>query len=313
MIRPTTSPKQAIGAGAVAIGLVLGGGPVAATASPARTTMPVRPVVLSSILQAAPILGPGDEGPDVEAWQQRLNQWIEQEAPRRGTIEVTGTYDDATVQATQDLQENLGVSVDGLAGPNTRDALAEVIGEPADDGGSDVPAVEPGAGPILDRGSSGAAVEDWQRQIDAWRSGTGLDAIAVDGIFGVITANATRQFQSATDASVDGIVGPETRLYMKDALANGPSDQPTAEPPAEGPTGPLLDVITTGPAVRDWQTTVNRWRESQGITPITVDGIYGPITEDATRQFQAAQDALRVDGIVGPNTRAVAADVIDAA
>nr|WP_276608239.1 peptidoglycan-binding domain-containing protein [Aquibacillus halophilus] len=37
--------------------------------------------------------------------------------------------------------------------------------------------------------------------------------------------------------------------------------------------------------------------------PKLIDGIYGPLTEDAVRRFQSMYAALANDGIYGPNTR----------
>ncbi|MCB0963373.1 MAG: peptidoglycan-binding protein [Acidimicrobiales bacterium] len=309
--QPSTPGRiaAALGVGAlVGTGAVLGAAPAAAR--PTAQTGPARAVVA---IQPRPVLGPGDEGPAVERWQERLNAWIDQEAARRGTIEVTGAYDDATWQATVDLQQNLDVRVDGLVGPETRAALDDVIGPLADEAPSegDVPAIDPTA-PLLGRGAVGPSVEDWQRQLDVWRRDAGLDAIATDAVFGPVTENATRQFQAAQPgAHVDGIVGPVTRSALAQAVENDrPPEQPDEEPPADGPSGPLLDVGSIGPAVTTWQETLNAWRSDVGITPIAVDAVYGTVTEDATRQFQAAQDALAVDGIVGPDTRAVAAEVV---
>ena len=61
----------------------------------------------------------------------------------------------------------------------------------------------------------------------------------------------------------------------------------------------LLRRGDSGAAVATWQ-----WRLVQVLgRALAVDEAFGPATETATRDFQAAQ-GLAVDGIVGPNTRA---------
>jgi peptidoglycan hydrolase-like protein with peptidoglycan-binding domain len=67
----------------------------------------------------------------------------------------------------------------------------------------------------------------------------------------------------------------------------------------EGGRGSLLRQGDRGQAVADWQRQLNRVRSS----PIAVDGIFGPQTDRATRDFQRDRGIL-VDGIVGPQTRA---------
>jgi hypothetical protein len=79
----------------------------------------------------------------------------------------------------------------------------------------DVVHAEPGTGTqLLRRGDSGAAVATWQ-----WRLVQALGrAIAVDEQFGPATESATRDFQRARGIAVDGIVGPDTRAAMVQAL-----------------------------------------------------------------------------------------------
>ena len=66
----------------------------------------------------------------------------------------------------------------------------------------------------------------------------------------------------------------------------------------------LLTFGATGSDVAQWQEQLNSWlqvaRTEQGR--LAVDGIYGPRTEAATRDFQSAR-GIAVDGIVGPVTR----------
>ncbi|MGY1672666.1 peptidoglycan-binding domain-containing protein [Geodermatophilus sp. SYSU D00710] len=94
-----------------------------------------------------------------------------------------------------------GLRVTALSGP-TRVAV-------------DVVHAEPGTGDqLLRRGDRGAAVATWQ-----WRLVQVLDRrIDVDEVFGPMTEQATRDFQSASGLAVDAVVGPRTRAAMVRAL-----------------------------------------------------------------------------------------------
>jgi peptidoglycan hydrolase-like protein with peptidoglycan-binding domain len=55
------------------------------------------------------------------------------------------------------------------------------------------------------------------------------------------------------------------------------------------------------PEVKYVQFLLNDWRYSKGITPpLTVDGIVGPLTDGAIREFQKAETGI-VDGRVDVN------------
>jgi len=57
-------------------------------------------------------------------------------------------------------------------------------------------------------------VATWQ-----WRLVQALDRrVDVDELFGPMTEQATRDFQSASGLAVDGVVGPRTRAAMVRAL-----------------------------------------------------------------------------------------------
>lgn len=60
-----------------------------------------------------------------------------------------------------------------------------------------------------------------------------------------------------------------------------------------------LRIGSQGPAVSDLQTKLNA--SAKPNPPLDVDGIFGPKTEGAARQFQRMK-GLGVDGIVGPKT-----------
>ncbi|MGH3745820.1 MAG: peptidoglycan recognition protein family protein [Micromonosporaceae bacterium] len=156
----------------------------------------------------------------------------------------------------------------------------------------------PGGGSgLLRRGSSGAAVRDLQRDLNA--AGAQL---AVDGDFGPKTEAAVKAFQRKAGIDVDGVVGPQTRAALKAALKD---DEPAPKPkPGKAPAfpGKLLTQppIMRHAAVRTWQAQMRK----RGWT-IGVDGAYGPQSEKVCRAFQR-EKKLGADGIVGPKTWAAA-------
>lgn len=67
-------------------------------------------------------------------------------------------------------------------------------------------------------------------------------------------------------------------------------------PPAAEPTLALTNPYMTGESVKDLQSALNK-----NGGKLTVDGIFGPLTEAAVKIFQGVR-GLVVDGIVGPVT-----------
>lgn len=61
---------------------------------------------------------------------------------------------------------------------------------------------------------------------------------------------------------------------------------------------PILKKGSKGNAVKDWQKVL----VGLGYDDVKVDGLFGPVTVNATAHFQEAQD-IEIDGIVGPITR----------
>lgn len=114
-----------------------------------------------------------------------------------------------------------------------------------------------------------------EAQQSLMRKGAGLIA---DGVFGPATAEAVKRFQRVNGLVDDGIVGPNTWeqllervLYLK-------------QPPLQGP-----DVKRVQDALR------------RRAYSVSADGVFGPQTEAAVKQFQADY-RLNVDGVVGPDT-----------
>ena len=113
----------------------------------------------------------------------------------------------------------------------------------------------------------------------------GADLVA-DSVFGPATKLAVEGFQRSQGLRVDGVVGRQTWA----ALSTNPG-QPTR-------LLRLTRPVTRGEDVKGLQQALLR----SGL-PLVVDGVFGPATDRAVRQFQASQ-GLVVDGVVGPRTLA---------
>jgi peptidoglycan hydrolase-like protein with peptidoglycan-binding domain len=135
--------------------------------------------------------------------------------------------------------------------------------------------------PTIRPGAIGDVVRRLQR---ALRRTPNL-GIAVDGIFGLPTETAVKEFQQGAGLVVDGIVGPLTW----NALPDG------------GPM-PILKVGSTGAVVSDLQRVLTNGAPGQWTTtPQGIDGDFGPHTRASVQAFQTWGGVL-ADGVVGDQT-----------
>lgn len=132
-------------------------------------------------------------------------------------------------------------------------------------------------------GAAGPEVADVQRRLAELGLGTEDDE---PGVFGPGTHHAVRTFQQRRGLTADGVVGRDTWLVLVGAgytlgdrlLTN---------------TRPMM----RGDDVRELQRRLNRLGFDAGYD----DGIYGPQTAAAVREFQL-NVGLPDDGITGPDT-----------
>jgi peptidoglycan hydrolase-like protein with peptidoglycan-binding domain len=125
--------------------------------------------------------------------------------------------------------------------------------------------------PLEQEGSKGEDVRTVQYLVTAQGHPTG-----VDGIFGPATKAAVEAFQSSRGLGADGIVGSQTWPQLIIQVQQG----------------------SNGDAVRAVQSQIHGRGAGAGIV---IDGIFGPVTDDAVRAFQTLL-GLAVDGIVGSQT-----------
>ena len=199
-------------------------------------------------------------------------------------VEVDGIFGGKTDAGVRAVQKAAGLEADGIVGPDTIAALKSP-------GAGGVPAGNPYAEPtgLLRSGSQGEGVKWVQWHLNRLGHNVGT----IDGIFGAKTDAGVRAVQKAAGLKADGIVGPDTRTALKNSSAG---DLPENNPYPE-PTG-LLRSGSRGEGVKWVQWHLNR----QGHNVGTVDGICGAKTDAGVRAVQKAA-GLKVDGIVGPDTR----------
>jgi len=135
-----------------------------------------------------PTVRPGDTGSVVKRLQRALRR-----TPNLG-ITVSGVFDAQTETAVTEFQRGAGLTVDGIVGPLTWNALP--------DGGPM---------PVLQRGSSGDVVSSLQTVLTNGAPGEwNTTPQGIDGDFGPNTEAAVKAFQTWGGVTADGVVGDQT-------------------------------------------------------------------------------------------------------
>ena len=145
---------------------------------------------------------------------------------------VDGVFGPATKTAVEAFQSSRGLSADGIVGPQTWPQLIIQV----------------------QQGSNGDAVRAVQSQMHS--RGDGANQVAVDGIFGSMTNDAVRAFQTLLGLTADGIVGPQTWNYLVNGYLAAPDPQTAAK-----------DVFSS------WEAH-NRDQAAKNATPAAVNQIF---------------------------------------
>lgn len=136
--------------------------------------------------------------------------------------------------------------------------------------------------------------------------GAGVAAWIVWGLTKPGTASAAAPGLPAPSqglpAPSQGLPAPGSRL----PAGSGSAPNPT---PSSSPR--FLSSGSSGTDVLAWQTTLV-YGGYLPDAPTSRDGKFGPLTEAATKKFQE-KAGLKIDGIVGPDTRAAAKRMIPGA
>lgn len=129
---------------------------------------------------------------------------------------ITGTFDASLETSVKSVQSSNGLTVDGICGPQTWNALP--------------PYRE--ASPVLKNGSLGPAVAWLQKTLSGGAVTVSFAAYsgAIDGVFGPATETAVKALQTWAGHVADGIVGDDTWFIW---LTPGSAQQLTVEGASE--------------------------------------------------------------------------------
>lgn len=253
----------------------------------------------------------GMRNEEVRTIQRQLNR-IAQNYPAIGDpLPLDGLFDVATENAVRSFQRIFNLSVDGVVGKatwyqlkaiyNAVKGLGELLGE-----GLSLSEADRIFPRVLQPGDTGAAVQTLQYYLAllSWFDDT-LPQVRITGIFDEATEQAVLQFQRQRGLTADGVVGRETWNAIQgayDALRTSLSEQ-YADAYRDLYPGYFLTPGQRGADVRLLQDLLNRAAQNpgSGLSPIAVDGVYGPATEQAVRTVQT-RAGLQVTGSVGPVT-----------
>ncbi|MCP3026403.1 C40 family peptidase [Halobacillus sp. A5] len=93
---------------------------------------------------------------------------------------------------------------------------------------------------IISSGDQGDQVESVQSELETH----GYYTAAIDGIFGPLTEDAVKSFQSDEGLAVDGIVGPETESVLASSPEESTEEEPAPEEPAEEEPAADSEVVS---------------------------------------------------------------------
>jgi peptidoglycan hydrolase-like protein with peptidoglycan-binding domain len=131
---------------------------------------------------------------------------------------IDGIYGTNTEKAVKEFQKKTGITVDGIAGKQTYNALQSYLRTQTSTSKSTSSTSNNSndwTGQTLRKGSQGEAVKDLQRMLNS----AGYN-VKVDGIYGSETEGAVRSFQKSVGISVDGIAGAQTYRSLNSYISS---------------------------------------------------------------------------------------------
>ncbi|MEM7553383.1 MAG: peptidoglycan-binding protein [Cyanobacteria bacterium P01_A01_bin.84] len=163
----------------------------------------------------------------------------------------------------------------------------------------------------LQKGDRGPSVSSLQQQLQK----AGYYKAPITRVYDQPTENAVRYFQKKAGLRVDGIAGVSTLQKLEAWRPKTPTAAKPKKPTVVKTNAVKKPVAKSRVATAKYTPSgfLKRGNEGESVRILqerlrianfyygNATGIFGPITEDAVKRFQAAYN-LDVDGIVGPET-----------
>lgn len=240
----------------------------------------------------------GSSGSAVQQLQYWLNVLAQYDASIPN-LTVDGQFGAGTEASVRAFQRKYGLTVDGVVGQTTWNAIYARYQSAQSDTGSAGNAYPGNSVSMGDRGNTVKLVQFWLRM--ARTNYSSLPNVTVDGVFGSSTRSAVIAFQNYFGLTADGVVGRTTWNKLREVYT-GVANKLLSASLRPGQFPGTLRSGSTGTAVRELQYylyTVAAYENS--VPSVTIDGSFGTATENAVRAFQRLR-GLTVDGVVGQTT-----------
>ncbi len=261
------------------------------------------------------------ESVGVKAAAKKINDWAGNFAQNRNQfgkdkarwLRYDSPMTTSAVNKIQELLDNQGrASLNALNLAGTVDAELAKFKKESDDAA--VAAKKAWSPLAVGGGTTFTIVGILQQKLNATRA-NGANRTSISAFFDAATENLLTAYQAAKGINGASKAGLATWLALDaDApsiVVNGQltvkaKEEATGSTPFDGNRHPMVSFGKTGNAVKELQQRLNNWRAAQPgpkppFKPLKVDGIFGFLTNSATKKFQASVN-IQANGNVGKLT-----------